>query len=66
MDNLPPILWVNKQVNRTCDSFIKLNNYVNSNKRLTKSELRKLLSNLKEPLFTLQDGINPIEEIFDK
>jgi hypothetical protein len=40
-------------------------NYVNSNKRLTKRELKKLLDDLKKPLFALREGLNPSEEFID-
>jgi hypothetical protein len=60
-----PILWLNKQANNSCDRFVKLNNYVNSNKRLTKMELKKLLDDLKKPLFALREGLNPSEEFID-
>ena len=65
MSENAPILWINKQVNKSCDRFIKLNNYVNSNKRITKTELKLLLNDLKKPLFAAQEGLNPSEEFID-
>ncbi len=60
-----PILWIDKQVKRSCNKFVKLNNYVNSNKRINKTELKILLEELKKPLFLAQEGLNPTEEFVD-
>lgn len=65
MSKNAPIIYIDKQVNRACTRFIKLNNYVLSNKRMTKHELKKLLDNLKEPLFLAQEGLNLSDEIIN-
>jgi len=65
MKNKAPIQAINVQVNKACSNFIKLNNYVNSNNRLTKFELKELLDKLKKPLFITQEMLNPSEDFID-
>jgi hypothetical protein len=65
MSKNAPIIFIDKAVKRSCDSFIKLDKYVNSNKRITKSELKILLENLKKPLFIALEALNPEDEFVD-
>ena len=65
MSNKAPHIFLEKAITRTCDKFIKLDKYVNSNKRITKKELKQLLDELRKPLFITFEVIIPTEEVVD-
>jgi hypothetical protein len=65
MSEKAPMLYIDKHLRRSIKAYIALNKYINSNKRVTKRELNRLLQELKTPLFLASDGLNPSEEIIE-
>jgi len=65
MGNNAPIIFIKKSITRTHNKFIKLDEYINSNKKMTKLELKKLINELRKELHITIDAISPPEQTYD-